>query len=120
MKVEIKSYNSPDVLDLQNYIPEEADNFGFLLQVIIGPEGQKGGESFDFEICTPKWFCKKHKRDVVVFARFMVFVFEYDFNRILKNIVKLVSSASRQGKSWQDVAMKIARYGHWEFEDYQE
>jgi hypothetical protein len=53
----------------------------------------------------------------VVSGRHHLFLFEYDFGRIKAAIQGIVDRAS--GETWSDVATQIARYGQWEFEDYE-
>ena len=115
MRAELKSMHSPDI-DLPTFWPEKPDSFGFLMQVMIGPEGQEGTESFDIQVCTPKWLIEKHKPDDVLFGTHMLIVFEYDVQRIQGFIQRYCQRCI--GNSWQDIVPKLARIGGWEFEDY--
>lgn len=44
MNAELKRVHSPDILDLENYKPENPTKFSFLLQAMVGPEGNEGEE----------------------------------------------------------------------------
>ena len=55
MKAAIRYFHSPDVDDLERYEPENPSCVGVFVQVMIGPEGQPGEESFDFTVGTPGW-----------------------------------------------------------------
>ena len=46
MKSEIKDICSADVLDIQNYHPEDPTCFGFWITLIVGIQGTDSGESF--------------------------------------------------------------------------
>jgi hypothetical protein len=119
MRAAIRRFHSPDVDDLESWSPPDPLCFGFLLQVLIGPEAGEGEESFDFIVCSPGWLAQRYSSEAVVFGRHhLLLPFGYDFGRVRKAIVKLVSGVS--GESWRDIALKLARYGRWEFEDYAE
>ena len=124
MKVEIKSYHSPDIYDLENYKPEQEDCFGFLLRIFIGPVGGKGEESLDFVVRTPRYLIDAHMKkkgdeaDDVIFGRGYIIVFEYNFEKILDRIKKLIDSVEED--NWDVIGQKLSRYGYWEFEDYRE
>ena len=59
LRAALRGLHSPDISDLRTYRPERPDEFGFLLQVFAGPEGQEGEESFGVVVCTPKWLLQK-------------------------------------------------------------
>jgi hypothetical protein len=117
MKAEIKYLHSPDVSDLQKYMPDLEDDFGFLVQMIIGPQGNEGEESFDIFICTPKWLMSNYRADDIVFGLHFMIVFEFDYQKIQKKLYEFVESTD--GKTWEELCLKIGFIGKWEFQDYQ-
>ena len=118
MRAAIREFFSPDVSGLEGWIPPDPTCFGILLQVFIGPLGGQGYESFDFVVCTPEWLRRKYGDDGVILCRHYILVFEFNLKRIAARIESLVASV--EGGDWNEIASKLARYGHWEFEDYTE
>jgi hypothetical protein len=118
MKAALKSYSSPDVYSLPDYVPDNKKSFGFLLQLFVGPADGDGHESFDVIVCTPKWLSDTHNKDEVVIGRHYLIVFEYNFARIMEEIEAYLDLCI--GETWHEIALKVARLGYWEFEDYQE
>ena len=117
MRARVKAFHSPDVQDLTAYQPQEKDNFCFLLQVMIGPADMEGEESFDIEVCTPKWLLNTHGIEEVIIGRHRLIVFEYNFKRIKETIISYCEAC--KGDDWKEIAQKLSRLGKWEFEDYQ-
>lgn len=112
-----------DLTDHQNwsYWPDDTENFCVAVQALIGPEDGLGEEIFQFEACSPKWFAENRVCHPIfasspVFARHIVFMNEYDEDELKKSVSVLVEKTT--GKSWHEVAEKLSRYMHWEFEDY--
>ncbi|MHB0935257.1 MAG: immunity 8 family protein [Armatimonadota bacterium] len=117
MKATVKDFYSPDISDLQAFTPSESDCFGFLLQVLVGPENESGEESFGVVVVTPKWLQSQHRVEDIIIGRHYLIVFEYNYQRITEFIASFVSRCS--GSSWDEIANKVGRLGMWEFEDYQ-
>jgi len=113
---EVRSFHSPDLEDVDAWVPPDPDRFGFLLQVMIGPKGGEGEESFSIQVCSPGWLADRYVRDGIVMGRHHLIVFEYDIAKIKAFISKFVSLSP--AATWVEVAAKIGRLGHWEFEDY--
>ena len=44
----------PDTDDLANWAPA-SDEFAILVQIMAGPLGSPGEESFDVTVCSPAW-----------------------------------------------------------------
>ncbi|MFL5762443.1 MAG: immunity 8 family protein [Bacteroidia bacterium] len=116
MKAEIKYIFSPDVEDLENFHPSIEDEFCLLLQLVVGPFKEKGEESFDIVLCTPKWLLSNKKENDIIYGRHYLIVFKYDYQSIYSSLHKYVDSVT--GDTWDAVAEKIGRIGKWEFEDY--
>jgi citrate synthase len=113
---ELKSMHSPDVFDLENYLPENPECFGFLLQTLFGAKDEIGEESFDIMVCTPAWITSRLKENEVFMGRHHLLMKNYNFPALKSYIIEY----SRQcpGENWSEVAEKLSRLGHWEFEDY--
>ena len=116
MIAELKSLHSPDVHDLENYVPEAPDCFGFLLQMMIGPDNDMGSESFDAMVCTPEWLNVNFREHEIIWGRHYIIVFQYDYRRLVDRIENYLATC--KGDSWAEVALKVCRIGHWEFEDH--
>ena len=112
---ELRTLHSPDLSDLRKG-PNISDNFCILIQALIGPHGGSGEESFGFTVCTPKWLSENLGENEFLFARHYLLVSAYDYDLIFRVINSLCKSVS--GLSWREVALKLSRYGSWEFEDY--
>lgn len=117
MKAEIKSLHSPDV-DLVSFRPT-SEEFCFLVQVIVGPKGEKVEESFDIQVCSPKWIDEKVDSVPILVGCHYLIMKDYTYDK-LKNFLTAYCDKGCVGKDWNEVAQKLSRLGHWEFEDYKE
>ena len=116
VRAEIKRFHSPDVLNLRTYVPEDAGDFGFLLQIMAGPVGRDGEESFDVVVCTARWIGQHLGTDGILVVRHYVVVDSYDYERLEAFLRHYVDQCS--GTTWEEVAFRLGRLGKWEFEDY--
>ncbi len=104
LKASLKRLHSPDVFDLENHQPEDLHSFSFLLQAMIGPEGKEGEESFDIEVCTPKWIEQTYSLDDAAVGRHHLIVMEYNYARIVRSIEDFIKQCT--GADWNGVAEK--------------
>lgn len=116
VRAEIKRLHSPDVANLMAYVPEDAADFGFLLQILAGPVGTDGEESFDVVVCTARWISNCLGPEGILVGRHYLVVDSYDYRRLEGFLRRYVDECS--GSTWEAVAMRLARLGKWEFEDY--
>lgn len=116
MKPKLKAVHSPDAEDLESFEPSHPDNFGLLLQLSIGPEGQDGAESFDVVVCTADWLRDQAVECGIASLRHHILVDRYEWSPIRTFIE--TSLASIEGDSWSAVGEVVSRLGKWEFEDY--
>lgn len=117
MRAVIKSYHSPDVIDLDNYLPDN-DAFCVLLELYIGTDEEIGEEQFMIKVCTPQWFVEHYKENDMIFCHGVMIVFKFDFELIMKRINHFVNT--KEGDTWSEIATEISRYFIWEFEGYKE
>ena len=113
MQAELKFLFSPDADPLEEFRPNGP--FGILVQAIVGPAGVDGQEAFDFVLCTPEWFAAHCDNDFKL-GRHHLFVRFFDYAKLESFVRDYCASCS--GTTWKDVAEKMGRLGHWEFEDY--
>jgi hypothetical protein len=117
MLSEVKSIMSTKIFDLENYRPDDYENFSFLLAVTVGEKGKTGGDLFYIDVCTPKWLLDNQHDDVIL-GKGKLIVFRFDMKRILARIRDIFEGCS--GKDWNEISIKLSRIGNWEFEDYRE
>ena len=116
---EIKGLDSSDVYDLESFIPEDKDYFGFPLAIKAGPKNENGSDLFYLYVCTTKYFENEFlNKEHILNGRHHLFVGKYDYDLIVKYINDLMPKC--EGVNWQECAIKIGRYAKWEFEDYNE
>src|SRR5260221_6324103 len=115
MQAEIHYLHTPDI-DPDTFAPDDPERFAFLVQMHAGPAGGKGEESFDFEVCTPGWLLERARREGPMNGRHLVIIDTFNWPALQSYFQRLVSPCP--GSDWHEVATKLSRYGHWEFEDY--
>jgi immunity protein 8 of polymorphic toxin system len=117
MRAVVRYFHSPDVSDLRTYLPPDPTNFSFPLQVTVGPSDGPGEESFGVEVCTPQALAERLRSSGgPLLGRHFLFVDGYDWDGISSFIRGWV--ARFEEETWDEVAEKLGRLGHWEFEDY--
>lgn len=118
MKAKVKELISLELEDnLEEYCPNDFNNFGTWVRMMIGPDNSTGAESFDILICTPTWLNKEYSERKIFWGKNMLIVFEYDLNDIKSYISKYIDSF--QAEDWHSLALMLSRVGAWEFENYQ-
>jgi Immunity protein 8 len=115
---EVRYFDSPDLDPLETSQPPDPTDFSILVEVTVGPKGQRGGELFGISVCTPTHLRRLVSPGSYLFARHYLIVDRYDYRQIHAAIHKLFNGVQRT--TWIEVAEVLARWGHWEFEDLQE
>jgi immunity protein 8 of polymorphic toxin system len=116
IRAELKRLHSPDVYDLSTYMPDDPEHFGVLVQVIAGPEGGDGEESFDVIVCTPSWLSNQIGPTEIKMGRHYLLLKQYDFARLMQFVSSFAAACT--GATWEEAALRLGRLGKWEFEDY--
>lgn len=117
MKAKLKRLHSPDIVDLRAYTPDSAE-FGFLLQLMVGPADGEGEESFDLIICTPDWLKKRLEQTRFMLGRGHLIVGDYNYSQLESFLRRHVERT--EGMTWPEIAGKLAQFSDWEFDDYRE
>nr|WP_082049244.1 Imm8 family immunity protein [Sphingomonas melonis] len=97
-------------------IRPRGDAFCVSIRALVGPAGAPGEESFDFNVCSPAWLDQELNSHAIVEGRLLLIARSFDPQRIEDYVRKRIAQAS--GDDWLTIAGKIARWAHWEFEDY--
>jgi hypothetical protein len=117
IRAKLMDYWSPDIVDLRNPGIAEDEPFIVLFQAEFGVEGEVGQDTFNFTICNPQWI-SAHIGDGILVGRHYLIVAKFDLDEIVRFLERTGKECT--GADWTEVATKLARFGHWEFEDYQE
>jgi len=115
MQAVLKSLHSPDVYDLKTYLPDEEDNFGFLLEASIGSANGEAADIFSIMVCTPKWLMETYRPSDMMLGLHKIIVFKYDYVQLQHFIEKYLRHCS--GDTWEEIARKVSLLGQWEFEN---
>ncbi|MFI6097122.1 Imm8 family immunity protein [Lentzea sp. NPDC051213] len=115
MRAAVRYFMSPDV-DLEDFRPDDPDDFSFLLQAIVGPVGAEGEESLELNVCTLASLSSTVSAQRVLFGRSLVIVGTAKISEILDAVRAAIERV--EADSWSEVAERLTRLGHYEFEDY--
>jgi hypothetical protein len=115
MRAKLRSLESFDVDDLEHWTPPEG-GWSIGLRAMVGPDDDIGEESFDFALCNPTWLASRTVEERFVSGRHTYFTDSFDWAAVHEFVRKRVETC--EGASWPEVAEKLSRLAHWEFEDY--
>ena len=108
---------SPDVDCLQEYRTQPGSSWSVFVELLVGPAGGEGEESFGVNVCSPQWLAAKIEREGPLILRHYIVVSEFSWPTIEEAVERVL--ASIVADTWAEIAHEVARIGHWEFEDYQ-
>jgi hypothetical protein len=115
MRAAVRSFHSPDA-DLESFMPDDDAGVLLLVQIIAGPAGGAGEESFDLLVCDVRWLDGFVERNGPLLGRHHLIVPRFDWRSIRDFLVRQVEAC--EGADWHEVAEKVGRIGRWEFEDH--
>lgn len=112
----IRYFSSPDLEDLERGTPADPDDFVVLVQMMVGPSGGEGEESFDVEIVASGRLTHDVTDHGLVTGEHRLFVASFDWPLIAGFLRRRVAACT--GRDWPEVARRIGRFARWELEDY--
>ena len=115
MRAAVRSVFSTDV-DVDSYVSADAEKDGVLIRLIVGPADGPREESFDVLVCTPLWLREIISREGPQIGRHHLIVDPLDLRKATSFLRRQVESV--EAADWPTLGAKLARIGHWEFEDY--
>jgi Immunity protein 8 len=118
MKAELKRVSSGDYPITRTGELFDPLDAWVILEAEVGPKGREGADIFFFYVCTSTNLKRELEITGFRFGRHLLIVNEFDWNKVVSAIEKLISSFDEP--NWTSLAEKIGRYGAWEYEDYRE
>lgn len=94
----------------------DPSDVGEWIRVMAGPAGEAGEESFDLLVCTPAWLAREVAKNGPQVGRHYLIVESWDAARVRSIVTHLFERETAE--NWPRLGEKLARLGHWEFEDY--
>jgi hypothetical protein len=119
MRAEVKRLWSIDLelLDARS-LPSNPEECCVVMQADIGPVGEEGADTFNFEVCTPSGLAARLDADGRPYwGRGTLVLRSFSWEAVEAALNQYVRSVS--GEDWAEVASKLSRFMLWEFEDYQ-
>jgi hypothetical protein len=108
----IEAYAAGDIVNLENFHPEDPEDVDVELVAHIGHEGSQGADMFHFRVVTPKALTRPIWAKRFLWGRGVLIVESYDY----KLVTLLVSALCDriEGESWEQVAESLGHYVNWE------
>jgi hypothetical protein len=116
MRARLKGLVSPDVADLEDWLPDEPDRFGFYLQVSIGPADAEGEEGFGSTVCSPQWFAQRLNGADVICGEHTMLMRRYDYGALVRYVERRCHRCV--GETWVDIVNELRLFGQYEFDGY--
>ena len=116
IRAKVRAIYTSNMDELEAHAPPDPERFTVSVRAMVGPAEGDGQESFDINVCTPKWLEEQIERETFVLGTHRLFVKAYDPPEIRKFITRTIERFS--GGTWKEVAEKISRVAYWEFEGY--
>ena len=114
MRAKVKGIWSDD--PLWDSSQESPDSFCVHVRVLVGPVDGPGEESFDLLVCNPSYLSEQLGDEDVIPGRH--YLFTKNLNKsIIENYLRKYIEGIEQ-PTWEQIAERVGRIGHWEFEDY--
>lgn len=117
-KLEILDYDSADIDEVWNWVPESAQDVFFHLEIEVGEVGKEGGNLFQMEVATLEGLKNiQLKYPEKKFAsRGLIILDKYSWESLLNYLKTELRQCSR--KSWQESIQCLSKKFLWEYENF--
>ena len=114
----MKRLDSADAIDgLDRFEPADRSGFAISIGATMGPAGGEGGDLLYFNVATAAWLADNPPPKGYELLRHLL-VTHWDYELVRRAIGDLCLHT--EGSDWNEIATKLSRHAHWEFEDYRE
>ncbi|MDP9416789.1 MAG: immunity 8 family protein [Actinomycetota bacterium] len=97
----------------------DAKDFVLLARMIVAPAADTGEELFDVTVCTGEWLAEQVRaHDGIYNARHHVVVSLETFDQRALRAWLAARVEEIDAPTWSELAARLGRVAHWEFEDY--
>jgi hypothetical protein len=123
VQARVQYLHSPD-FEPDEFAPADRRDATLFIQVLAGPglapgsAEPEGQESFDLRVITPSALQRRVRESGPRTGRHLVIVERWDYPTIAAYLLQLFES--EQGADWDELGERLAHFGRWEFEDYDE
>ena len=115
MQATLHALQTLDGEDLAAFAPG-GEAFFLTVRALIGPAGQAGQETFDFDVCSTAWLHRELQDDAAVCGRYRLIMDDFSAVAIERHVRHRIAQAS--GADWSEVAGRLAGWFRWEFDGY--
>ena len=116
MRAEIKSWYVEESEDLSTYEIDAPACFGYSLTFAVGPVNENGEDYFEVFVASASYLAQRDSTQSPAFLRHIILAPDYNIPAAVALVEKYLSSLKEN--TWVELATKINRVIHWEFEDY--
>ena len=117
MKSHLNDYVCVDIPEVWNWAPDDPKDVYYYMEMTIGSR-TGSGDLFGLTVSTPEALLKRMRASgqKSLSGRHHLIVLDYSWDKVLQFVNDVIDKC--QGKDWEDIALRLARHFHWEFEDY--
>jgi len=118
MKSHLNDYVCVDLPEqVRNWVPDDPKDVYYYMELTIG-DRPGAGDLFGLTVSTPEALSKRMSTSgqQSLSGRHHLIVLDYSWDKVLQFVNDVIDKS--RGRDWEDVALKLARHFHWEFEDY--
>ena len=115
MKAELRSIETPQGEPLDT-VRSRGGSFCIPVYALIGAEGERGEEIFQFEVCSAEWLAEELESNSAIWGGRRLIMARFDPEAVETHVRKRLRHAV--GSDWNSIAQKIGQWAIWEFENY--
>ena len=113
----VADYSSPDI-DIESWSPVPTEPVYFLLEFSVGVRGDPASDVFYVIVATPEGLRSRSVGgELVISARGTIVVSDYSWSATRSAVEAIIRDCA--SPTWVESVMKLQRFFHWEYEDYQ-